>query len=100
MVISLPIFQSNSKDFLLFQNSWQAQLNPLLNNPLVDGIFLKAIQLNSGKNVINHLLGRVQQGWIITDINASSVIYRSAPFNSQTLTLMSGGTAVVNIYVF
>lgn len=98
--MSLPQFQSNNRDFQLFQNAWASQLNPLLQNPLVHGLFLKNIALIMGTNMINHLLGRKQQGYIITDINASAVIYRSSPFNAQTLTLTSNGGCVVNIYVF
>lgn len=79
---------------------WAAQLNPVLANPLSTMNILTGIKLAVGNNVINHLLGQQQQGWIITDINGASTIYRSAPFNELTLTLNSSAIVTVNIGVF
>lgn len=84
----------------LMQTQWASSLNPLLANPIVNGIFLNNQTLVSGSNVINHLLSRMPQGWFITNINAAVTVYSSAPFTNQVLTLTASGAAVVNIYVF
>lgn len=84
----------------LMQTQWASYINPLLDNPLTNGIFLPNISLVTGANVINHLLGRKMQGWILSDINAAVTVFRSAPFNNLTLTLTASGPAVVNIYGF
>lgn len=83
----------------LAQNRWSSQLNPILANPL-NGISIIQVALVAGVNVINHKLGKVQQGWIFTDIDAAITAYRSAPFNNLTLTLTCSGPANVNIGVF
>ena len=101
--MSLPIFQSQSKDLSLMQTSWASQLNPLLNMPLNNGIVLQNIQLSSGSNTINHLLGRNLNGWFITRQRSSATIYDtqdSNPNPSQTLVLHSSGSVSVNIFVF
>ncbi len=82
------------------QNRWASILSPWLGNPLSKGIFLKNVLLATGDNVLNHLLQRNQQGFIITDINEAAVIYRSAPFNGLTLTLNSNVPVTVTIYVY
>lgn len=82
------------------QDQWASILNPLLGRPTNNGSLLTNIELKSGTNVINHLLGQTQQGWIITDINAAVTVYRSAPFNDKTLTLTASGPATVSIEVF
>ena len=96
----LPIFKDPNTNIMLMQNKWASELNPLLSNPLNGILVLKNVSLTTGTNVINHLLQKVQQGWILTDIQGSANIYRSAPFNNLTLTLTSSANVVVNIGVF
>ncbi len=82
------------------QTNWTSQLNPVLSAPTLAPSVLKNIKLVSGTNVINHKLGKTQQGFYITDINAAVTVYRSQPFNDLTLTLISSGTAQINLAVF
>jgi hypothetical protein len=79
---------------------WKALLDTLLKNPLNAVIILPNQPLGIGNTVIDHKLGRNQQGWFLTDINGAATIYRSAPFNSSTLTLNSTAAVTVNIGVF
>lgn len=96
----LPKFNTNDHSLMLLQTKWSSILNPLLSNPITQGILLKNISLKNGSNVINHLLGQSPQGWQIIDIDASANIYRSAPFNDLTLTLTSSAACLVSLYVF
>jgi hypothetical protein len=75
-------------------------VNPLLNNPLNTCSILNDVVLIDGVNVINHKLGRQMLGWFLTDIQGIASIYRSAPFNSLTLTLTSSAAVTVSIGVF
>lgn len=81
-------------------NRWATILDPLLKNPVSNGIFLNNISILVGDNVINHLLQRKQQGYIIVDQTAMGSIYRSQPFNGLTLTLTSSTVMNVSLYVF
>ncbi len=96
----LPYFQTNDKDLNLLETKWMSILNPLLATTLVNGLFLPNVSLINGSTVINHKLGRMQLGWILTDINAGAAVYRSAPFNDKTLTLTSGAICMVSLWVF
>lgn len=98
--MALPYFQSKDPQMNLLQTSWKAQIDPVISNPVTNGIILTNISLTVGNNVINHKLSRVQQGWIITDINADSRIFRNAPFNTLTLTLHASAAATINLLVF
>lgn len=82
------------------ENKWKSIIDPVLSNPMTNMGILKNVSLVIGNNVINHLLGQIQQGWIITDIQGVSEIYRSAPFNNLTLTLNSSAVVTVSIGVF
>lgn len=96
----LPLFKDSNQPFQLMQNKWMSELNPVLQNPMTNPSLIKSITLVTGDNVINHKLGRLQQGWIITDVNAAVSIYRSQPLNDLTLTLNSSGAAIINIAVY
>lgn len=99
--MALPYFQSSLPELNLLQTKWRSELNPLLSEPILSGNLLKNITLVAAhSNVINTGLARTQQGWIITDLNASSTIYRSAPFNATTLTLITSADCIVNLWVF
>lgn len=99
-MVKLPYIQTQDRILSQLQTQWISMLNPILSVPLLSGLQLTGIALKSGVNTINHLLSRKQQGWVITDIDASASIYRSAPFNEQTLELTSNAPANVNIWVF
>ncbi len=79
---------------------WKTILDTLLGNSLNSVQILEGIELISGATVINHKLGRMQQGWFLLDVNAAATIYRSGAFNSKTLTLTSDAAVTVNIGVF
>ncbi len=96
----LTQFQSNDRVFQLMQNSWATDIDPVLQNPIVNGLLLKNVALINGVNVINHKLGRMQQGWILIDINGAAQVYRSAPLGPLTLTLTSNAVVTVSLYVF
>lgn len=99
MSAKLPIF-NNPEDLAQMNTKWASVLNPFLGNPFLQGNILKSVSLFSGVNVLNHLLGRVQQGWVVSDINQPVSIYRSQPLNATTLTLVASGACTVNLYVY
>lgn len=87
-------------DLPKMQTTWAQQLNPVIANALVQGQQLNNIQLINGVTVVNHKLGRKMQGWIVVDMDAASIIYRSQPFNALTLTLTSNAAVSISLWVF
>lgn len=79
---------------------WAEVLNPVIALPPNQGILLKNVSITSGANVINHKLGRLPQGYIITDLNAAASIYRSADSTDLYLTLTSDNAALIALWVF
>lgn len=98
--MNLPLIKDDNQTMQLIQTKWSSILNPLLAKPISSAGQLKGINLINGVTVVNHLLGRTMQGWIITDSDAASTIYRSQPFNNLTLTLTSNAACTVDIMVF
>lgn len=96
----LPYFQSLEPSLNLLQTKYRSILNPVLAIPMLDGLQLTDVDLISGVTVIPHRLARKMQGWIITDQNASAVIYRSQPLNDKFLTLTSNAQVRVSLWVY
>ena len=84
----------------LMQTRWKSLLDPILENPINSISIIDNVALVIGNNVINHRLGRKQQGWLILDIDAASTIYRSGDFNDKTLTLNASAAATIKLGVF
>lgn len=85
------------------QNQWSSQINPLLDNAIVQGIFLTNVQLTTGTNAINHKLGYILRGWIITRKRGPAEIYdtnATNPFPNLTLNLTTDANVSVDLYVF
>lgn len=95
----LPL-PGNTADVLAKLPIWKSLLDPVIANQLLNGNLIISQSLVTGVNVINHLLGRQQVGWMIIDQNSSAAIYRSQPFNKLTLTLTSSAPSVVNVWCF
>lgn len=101
--MSLPIFQTQSKDISLLQTTWSTSLNPVVNNPINQANVLKNVLITTGTNVINHLLGRKLQGWFIVGQNALASIYDQQETNQSpqlTLVLVSSANVTLQLAVF
>lgn len=101
--MSLPIFQSDSQALTLLQTNWASLINPVLNLPTNNGHLLKNVALQSGSNVINHLLGKKLQGWFTVRVRASATFYDlqdSNPTPALTLVLEASANVVVDLFVF
>lgn len=91
---------SPNLEWSLANPKWASELNPIIANPMTNMLILKNIVLINGTTVIPHKLSRMQQGFIIVDINGAATIYRNAPLNSTTLSLSSTANVTVSIGVF
>lgn len=103
--MSIPLIKYHSDDagLNLFQTGLQRTLQPVLNNPVVDGVLLESIVLASGTNQVPHKLGRKLIGWFMTRVRANATFYDAQDTNKlpdQYLTLIASGAATVDIFVF
>jgi hypothetical protein len=113
--MALPISQTNILPLSLMQNTWAAQLNPVLANLLVQGSLLSSVPLVSGANIINHRLGKLltsyfvrKRQYLISGTPTAYDIYdtqisNNTPQLTLNLTCSEGTTAnpvLVDIWVF
>lgn len=100
--MTLPIYKSEDQSLTLLQTGWSSQINPVLGNPLVNGVLQKNIALSVGSNSINHKLGRNLQGYIITGMHTtfSQITDTTSNTPSLTLNLNSSAATSIDIYCF
>ena len=83
------------------QSKWKAILDQIIQIPMLNGRDIVGVQLIGGvPKTINHLLGRKQQGWFLTDINADTNVWHIGLFNDKTITLQSSATTTINLRVY
>lgn len=90
-------------DWALANPKWAATINPLLGNPLVQGLVLENVLLKTGANTIPHLLGRKLVGYLIILNSAAVTFYDSQRTNQRpdlNLILNASGPSTVSLYVF
>jgi len=103
MANSIARVQTDSRELNQFQSQVISSVNPVLQNPIVNGTLLSGIVVASGSNTINHGLGRALIGWIIVRNNASVTFYDTQVSNTspdRTLLLTASGAATISLYVF
>ena len=84
------------------QNRWGSALDPVVNNPIVQGVQLTNQALVVGANSINHKLGRKPLGYIITGMHGSYSQIYDTPSLMPNLTLVLHASAItsVDVYVY
>jgi hypothetical protein len=94
---------SQSLTWAAASTKWASTLNPLLANPLVNGIILSDVVVKTGANTISHLLQRPLQGYFVI-LNSASVTYYDSQKTNQrpdlSLILNASGPATISLYVF
>lgn len=106
--MSLPKVQPTggtptTKDFVTMQSTWAKSLDPLLIDPMSNGNIIKNVQLLTGNNTVNHLLGRKLQGWVIVRQRGPGAFYdlqESNQLSGLTLILYSSTMVSVDIFCF
>lgn len=100
---NLPNFHTQDQNFQRLQSQWSSQLNPMLANPSLQSSILKNVQLITGSNTVNHLLGRKLVGWRIVRKRGPGSIYDTQDANQApnlTLLLTTDTDISVDIEVF
>lgn len=81
-----------------FQQNVKNTLDPITKTPIIDGILITGIVLTTTATNVPHKLGRQPLMWIIADQNTTTTVKRTA-WDATTITLISGATCTVNLWV-
>lgn len=101
--MNLPLTQSQDQSLNQVQQNWKTILDPVIANPITQGLMLSNVKLKNGVTIVNHLLSRKLQGWFIVGINGASTIFDNQASNQSpqlTLSLTSSAAVTVSLWVF
>ncbi len=80
---------------------WASEINPILSMPILNGNMVSEVRLAATTPLaINHLLGRLPQGWFLTDNSANAVIWRTKAFSQYTITLEASAATTISFWIF
>lgn len=99
----IPKVHTNDRLINQLQQNFAQALEPLLSNPITQGVLLTSVKLTSGANQVQHGLGRAPQGWIPVRVRGSATLYDEQDTNSTpslTLSLVTSADVTVDLYVF
>lgn len=101
--MSLPFFDSDDVGLKQLQTAWAKILNPVIDNPAANPVYLKSVVLTSGANTIDHKLGRRLQGWIVVRQRGVSILYDTQdvnPLPNKTLQIMASSGVTVDLLLY
>lgn len=90
-----------SRLLLELQNNVGAALDRLLRNPRHDFVTLSSQALaGAADTALSHRLGRVPQGWSLTDITGADATVRRVSWTDKALVLHASAAVTVNLEVW
>jgi hypothetical protein len=102
MIPHLKKIYSNDFEVNRLQSNVAEILDALTSSEFVNGTFIKKTILTTD-TVIEHKLQREYEGWVVTDIDGSAIIYRSSTtnnFKQRQLILKASVQVNATIYIF
>lgn len=99
----LKTVQTSDRVLNQIQDNTAAVVNPIVANPILNGILITEVELTTGNNVINHKLGRPLEGWILVRQRSQADIWDDQDDNATpqyTLDLVTDADTSVDLYIF
>lgn len=103
MIKSIGSTQFNDQALSKMQSNILEAVNPLLKNPVSDGIILPNVIVGTSQTIIPHKLNRKLVGWYCVRIRGAAYVYDSQDANhnpESTLILTASSSVSVDLYVF
>lgn len=96
--------KTKEQNALVVQDNVERAINPLLRNPIIDGVLVRGIALlAANETAVSHMLGRDLIGFVITRRNANAVVYEATTANTQrdkVVLLKTSADCTADIYFF
>jgi hypothetical protein len=92
---------SANEDTSKLQERLQEFFQPLVTNPLLDGVLITGVDVGTTATQIKHNLRREPIGYVIVGLNANATVWEaSRDLYSAFLTLQASSPVKVSLWVF
>lgn len=101
MFSKIPLLQFGDYKIDQIQRNIVLLLNKITDNPFLDGVLLKDVAISTSTTSIEHKLGRQYAGYLITKLNANSVVYIGDTTEQELyIKLRASAACTVDVWVF
>lgn len=101
MFPQIPLLQLGEYKAEQVQKNVVQPLNTLLKIPFLDGVLLQNVALTTSVTSVQHKLNRSYQGYLITKLNANSVVWiDNSTDDSLYINLIASAACTVDLWVF
>lgn len=96
-----PTKRINAKEYEAnqIQENLARSLDRIAEIVILDGLVLKNVPIGTSSTAVNHGLGRIPEGYVITGKTGLGDIYSTAR-DSKTLTLISSVTVFCDLWIY
>jgi len=100
------VFKPGDQEFNRLQDSIEQAVNPVIDSRIVDGVYIKEVDLSTSDTFVEHKLGREPLGFIVVRKFATGDVYESLTdadgnnYNRKRFINIKASTSLSNVYLW
>ena len=100
------VFKPQDQEFNRLQDSVEQAVNPIIDSRIVDGVYIKEVDLSTADTFVEHKLGREPLGFIVVRKFAAGDVFESLTdssgdnYDRKKFINIKASTSLSNVYLW
>ena len=100
------VFKPQDQEFNRLQDSIEQAVNPVIDSRIVDGVYIKEVDLSTADTFVEHKLGRAPLGFIVVRKFAAGDVFESLTdssgdnYDRKKFINIKASTSLSNVYLW
>ena len=100
------VFKPQDQEFNSLQDSIEQAVNPIIDSRIVDGVYIKEVDLSTADTFVEHKLGREPLGFIVVRKFAAGDVFESLTdssgdnYDRKKFINIKASTSLSNVYLW
>ena len=100
------VFKPQDQEFNRLQDSIEQAVNPIIDSRIVDGVYIKEVNLSTADTFVEHKLGREPLGFIVVRKFAAGDVFESLSdssgdnYDRKKFINIKASTSLSNVYLW
>ena len=100
------VFKPQDQEFNRLQDSIEQAVNPIIDSRIVDGVYIKEVDLSTADTFVEHKLGREPLGFIVVRKFAAGDVFESLTdssgqnYDRKKFINIKASTSLSNVYLW
>ena len=100
------VFKPQDQEFNRLQDSIEQAVNPIIDSRIVDGVYIKEVDLSTADTFVEHKLGREPLGFIVVRKFAAGDVFESLTdssgdnYDRKRFINIKASTSLSNVYLW